>query len=628
MISIRAVGPVDVTVDGRAAPPELLWRKNLALLVYLARSPRRTRSREHLMGLLWGDKPESSARHSLREALRVLRHAGGDAALDGEGDQVRLAAGAVHLDVDDLEARAAAADWAGAAALAEGDFLEGFGVPEAPDFDDWVAAERLVVRRRSVEVLLRRAEELQRTGDLAGSGVCARRALALEPASAGAIQALMTAHALQGERAEALAAYDAWAAGLRASLGTEPDPASARLAEQVRRGRVWRERRSAPRGAESRRAPLVGRDEPLARLLDAWRAARAGRATVVLVEGPPGVGRTRLLEEAIARATLDGAAIAQVRAAPSDRETPWSGVYALARGGLLSAAGLAAAPPGALAAFAGRIEEWGDRFPAARANGSPLPPGLALADVLRAAASEQPVVVALDDAHWLDAESLALVHTLARDLAGLPILVIATALPHPPREDIDLLRSRLGREVPGAAVALDALDPDALRRLAAWAMPSFSDVETDRLTRRLAADSAGLPLLAVELLHAVALGLDLHGSPRAWPEPQRTLDASLPGDVPDTVVAAIRIGFRRLGKNAQAAVVAAAVLPDRADTALLARVTGLADDAIAEALDEAEWERWITADGRGYGFVARLAKEVVARDLVTEGQRQRILARA
>ncbi|OLE66816.1 MAG: hypothetical protein AUI36_07160, partial [Cyanobacteria bacterium 13_1_40CM_2_61_4] len=52
----RAMGPVRVSVNGADAPPELLWRKHLALLVYLARSPRRSRTREHLVGLLWSDR--------------------------------------------------------------------------------------------------------------------------------------------------------------------------------------------------------------------------------------------------------------------------------------------------------------------------------------------------------------------------------------------------------------------------------------------------------------------------------------------------------------------------------------------------------------------------------------------
>jgi len=82
MIVCRVLGPIEILVDGSSAPAELLWRKNLALLVYLARSPKRTRSRDHLVGLLWGEKPESAARHSLNEAIRVLRKHIGESGLE------------------------------------------------------------------------------------------------------------------------------------------------------------------------------------------------------------------------------------------------------------------------------------------------------------------------------------------------------------------------------------------------------------------------------------------------------------------------------------------------------------------------------------------------------------------
>ena len=82
VILCHTLGPVEVTLDGGPAPAELLWRKNLALLIYLARSPRRTRSRDHLVGLLWGDRGETAARHSLSEALRVIRR--GPARFDDE----------------------------------------------------------------------------------------------------------------------------------------------------------------------------------------------------------------------------------------------------------------------------------------------------------------------------------------------------------------------------------------------------------------------------------------------------------------------------------------------------------------------------------------------------------------
>src|SRR5437763_15803537 len=99
-LSVRVLGPARVTVDGAAAPPELLWRKHLALLVYLARRPRKSRTREHLVGPLWSDRDEKQARHSLSEALRVLRQALGDAAVQADVDQVRLATDGVALDCD------------------------------------------------------------------------------------------------------------------------------------------------------------------------------------------------------------------------------------------------------------------------------------------------------------------------------------------------------------------------------------------------------------------------------------------------------------------------------------------------------------------------------------------------
>src|ERR1041384_2268158 len=86
-LSVRVLGPARLTVDGAAAPPELLWRKHLALLVYLARSPRKSRTREHLLGLLWSDRTEALARHSLSEALRVLRRVLGDTAVPADVDQ-------------------------------------------------------------------------------------------------------------------------------------------------------------------------------------------------------------------------------------------------------------------------------------------------------------------------------------------------------------------------------------------------------------------------------------------------------------------------------------------------------------------------------------------------------------
>src|SRR5207302_1862515 len=143
----RVLGPVQVTVAGADAPPELLWRKHVALLVYLARSPRRRRTREHLVGLLWSDRDEKQARHSLSEALRVFRRALGDDQVQADVDQIGLGADGVTLDCDRFAELYARGDWPGAAALVEGDFLEGLSIPDASQFEDWLGGER--VRRRA-----------------------------------------------------------------------------------------------------------------------------------------------------------------------------------------------------------------------------------------------------------------------------------------------------------------------------------------------------------------------------------------------------------------------------------------------------------------------------------------------
>ena len=627
MITCRTLGTVELSVDGGPAPPELLWRKNLALLVYLARSPKRTRSREHLTGLLWGEKAESAARHSLREAIRVLRRALGEEHLTAEHDRVKLGDDCVRLDTDDFERLERDGEWQAAAELVTGDFLEGFSVPDASQFEDWLAAERLEWRRRGVAALSNSADALVSHGHVDAAAAAAARALELDAGSNAAAQAAIKALALAGDRAGALARFEQFSARL-AEMGAAPDEMTAALAERVRAERVWRLSDGVPveprAGAELRRPPLAGRSTELKRLMDAFEAALEERhAAVGIIEADTGMGKSRLAEEVISRARLTGAATATVRAVEGDLSQPGSGAIGLARGGLLEARGLAGAAPAALAAFAAEIPEWADRFGPLQDAPAPLPK--ALCDVLRAVAEEQPLAVLVDDAHWLDRDSLLALIAAVRDLAHLPVFVLLVPQTQPPRTEIDDLRSRLGRDVHGASLILQPLDQAALRELAAWAVPEFGPDEVDRLARRVAADSAGLPLLAVELFHAVALGLDLGKITGAWPEPARTLDQTLPADLPDTVIGAIRVGFRRLTPAAQRALSTAAVLGDRVSVAQLERATGMGGDELLAALDELEWQRWLVAEPRGYAFLARIVREVVARDMLTAGQRQRIL---
>ncbi|HEV8357632.1 MAG TPA: AAA family ATPase [Gemmatimonadales bacterium] len=630
MIVCRVLGPVEVTVDGAAAPLELLWRKHLALLLYLARSPKRARTREHLTGLLWPDKEESAARHSLNEALRVVRKAAGDDAIDTTAGQVRLAVPAVQLDADELELRAEHGEWAAAAAMVAGEFLEGFALPENSAFEDWLAVERRHWTARSTRVLLEHSDALLREGRADEALTVAHRADGLDPDNELVARAVMGACAVLGDSAAALDHFARFAERRIREIGSGPGPEIRVLADRIRTARAGRPRPAVGKTdvADRRRAPLVGRGRELQRLLEHWERCRAGGGAVaLLLVGDAGTGKSRLLEEFLARVRVAGGAASLVRAVEGDGEAPGGGLIGLARGGLLEAPGLPTASPEAIGMFAAQIPEWAERFPLAAA-GSGQTITAAFGALLAASLTEGPVVLAVDDAHWIDRISLLGLLAGTRDHARAAFCLILSAGTYPPRAELDDFRRRLGNDVPGGVVALGPLDREALWALAAWALPGYDAVALERAVRRVGNDSAGLPLLAVELLSAVAHGLDLTQGPGTWPERFRTLSQTLPGDLPDSVVAAFRIGFRRLTHEAQQVLAAAAVMGDRNTEAVLARASGLEPAQVAAALDELEWQRWLEADARGYAFVARLAGLVVARDMVTAGQRDRYRARA
>lgn len=623
MIRCRTLGPVEVTVDGGPAPPELLWRKHLALLVYLACTPRRGRTRDQLVGLLWADRTESQGRHSLNEALRVIRRVAGTSALTTSGGRVRLADATVKLDLDDFERLLGAGRPGDAAALCTGNFLEGFAVPGATEFEDWLAGERLRWCDRMVEALVLAGETRMAQGELAVAAEMAQQALRVAPFAEPALRLVMSALALRGDRAGALERHATFITRLRETLQAEPAAETSALAGRIRAQRELQRSHAGSSGEPTRRVPLIGREKALATLVRIWEEGRTqGRAKTAVLLGDPGVGKTRLAEELLGRVRLGGGQDVSVRMIEGDAGENFSALLGLARGGLLDCRGVAAADPAAINTLAGHLAQWRERFPTT--SGAPMPLAAAFREVVRAAALESPVALFVDDAQWIDHDSWLALAGLPRDLAEHPLLLLLAATRDPAVPTLDQLRARIPRDCPGAVVTLGPLGPDHIRRLARGVLPSYSEQELDRVARRIATDSAGLPLLAVELLHAVALGLDLAETRGAWPAPLRTLTDTLPSDLPDAVVAALRVGYRRLTPAAQQVLTAAAVLNERVTPGDLARATGLPGSELTRALDELEWQRWLDADGRGYAYVARIARAVVDRDMVSKGQRERI----
>jgi DNA-binding CsgD family transcriptional regulator len=178
------------------------------------------------------------------------------------------------------------------------------------------------------------------------------------------------------------------------------------------------ERRSAS-------ARLVDRDSELAELCERLEAVRSGAGSVVLIEGPAGVGKSALLDVACSRARERGIGVLTARASEFERAYPWGVVRTL----FAPALTVSEAERGRLLAGAARLAEVAlgfRRVPAETRAASPEAMGAALHGLYWALANlagREPLLVAVDDAQWADGPSLRWLGYLATRVEDLPVLL-------------------------------------------------------------------------------------------------------------------------------------------------------------------------------------------------------------
>lgn len=259
-------------------PLALPTRKAQALLAYLAAQTGRPLSRDTLTALLWPDRGEKQARHSLTQTLYTLRKAldqpGAEAFLT-DGNTVALNRAAVESDIAAFEELAAKEDakvLEKAAHLYGGDFLEGLILREEP-FMEWLSLEQARLRERALSVLTRQLEAQTNTGNPDKAIDTAHRLLALDPLQEHVHRALMTLFADQGRVTSALRQYGSCEETLRRELGVDPDAETRRLYETFK----------ARQDAASESGPVPdSTPDPAPRNHDTGEASRQARA----VTGP------------------------------------------------------------------------------------------------------------------------------------------------------------------------------------------------------------------------------------------------------------------------------------------------------------------------------------------------------
>jgi TolB-like protein/Flp pilus assembly protein TadD len=169
---------------------------------------------------------------------KALPHAAGPCVIS-DGDALYLDPDHVKVDVaefDELCRESSVEALEQAAALYQGEFLEGFALNEEL-YEEWLRAERASLQERAIEALTSLLRWYLDAGYAEGGIRVARRILSLDPLRETAHRALMRLYADTGDRALALKQYQSCCDVLNAELGVQPETETQRLYEEIRGGR-------------------------------------------------------------------------------------------------------------------------------------------------------------------------------------------------------------------------------------------------------------------------------------------------------------------------------------------------------------------------------------------------------
>jgi serine/threonine-protein kinase len=236
-VELQVLGPIRVTRGRGDATRSLVTQpRRLAVLAYLAVArPRGLHSRDTLIALLWSESDHASGRHALRNALHGARQALGESAIATAGDNlVGLDEERVRCDAIALESAVQGRDWRRALDLYQGEFLQGFHVSEAPEFERWLEAERRRLHSLVSDAAAALVEERRAADDHAGALAAAQRGLELSPDSEAAMRRVLELSRAAGDRAAVLRTYDDFTRRMRADLDVEPSAETQRLARTLR----------------------------------------------------------------------------------------------------------------------------------------------------------------------------------------------------------------------------------------------------------------------------------------------------------------------------------------------------------------------------------------------------------
>jgi WD40 repeat protein/DNA-binding SARP family transcriptional activator len=266
-LAFTFLGSFTVTADGHPIP-HFATDKVRALLVYLALEAGQPHSRPALAALLWPDIANKYALHNLRNTLHRLRQSldkafpdlsaqlltitrqtiqfkpdlspasGPTLTLDVTTFQSLLAASQAHPHPRLADCSLCLAQLAQAMNLYRGELLAGFGLADAPPFEEWLTLRREMLQQQALMALKSLADAYETQADYDQAFSFAQRLLQLDTYREDTHRQLMRLLALRGLPDQALAQYESCRQLLRHELGVDPSAETMALFNQIRTGQL------------------------------------------------------------------------------------------------------------------------------------------------------------------------------------------------------------------------------------------------------------------------------------------------------------------------------------------------------------------------------------------------------
>lgn len=352
---------------------------------------------------------------------------------------------------------------------------------------------------------------------------------------------------------------------------------------------------------------LVSRTAERARLTEATNGLAEGHGGLWLLRGDPGVGKSRLAATVLAEASEAGLQVMSGRAVPSGTPTPLRPLGEA----LLAWLRRHSVPDDArLAPYLPSLARLAPQLGVVTEDGSPsvmlLGEGLLR---LAQAVPEPGIVLVIEDLHWADPETLAVVEYLADNVREVPLMVVATSRPHDSAAAADLMTALASR---GAAEVVDLLPMDDAD-IAAMVRECLGGEAPGEATTWIQRHSAGYPLFVEELLADLRDSGALVADGNRW-----ALVAPRDAVVPQSFVRSIEGRMASISEPGRDVVTTAAMLGVEFEWRIVAAALDMSELAVADALRELQVQRFVVV-GQPDRFVFRhaLTREAVLAGLLS-----------